>query len=310
MSHDQNMLLPHNVDAQVNTLNIDQYVGDLINLPEGWKMSRGKGAKVAVIDTGASNHPDLNLAGSHTFLRDDDDLNGHSTHCCGIIGAKADGVGVTGIAPDCELWTVKVLNAMGFGRMEDVADAIRWCADEGFDVVSLSLGAFGRFPFMDKACRYAHEKGCTLVAAAGNSGLRNELSKPAAYDTVIAVAATDSAKQHARFSNASDEVDFATGGVDVWSTYYSNGHYTYAQLSGTSMACPVISAIAALHVAHAKADGINLTPMDVKAKIEDMALDIDSAGFDRRTGHGLPVFKKGRKKPRGFSAWIKSLFTR
>jgi subtilisin len=285
-------LPPHRVITQVSILaeKLD-YAHKMMNIPHMWKETKGAGVKVCVIDTGTPNHVDIGVAGSDSTIPGySEDKNGHATHCGGIIAAIANnGLGVAGISPEVEDYYIAALNAEGSGSITQITTAILKAVDEmGVDVISMSLGipgGYANFRSMEAACDYAVDQGVTVIAAAGNEN--SGVGQPACYDSVIAVAAVDSAKKRAWFSNQGSEVDFAAPGVDVYSTYLKN---RYAKLSGTSMACPMLAGIAALIIADAKDDNEILTPADVRAKLRKIAYDIGQDGLDESFGHGLPIF--------------------
>ena len=167
---------------------------------------------------------------------------------------------------------------------------IRWAVDEiGADIISLSLGlpAADPIPELEQACQYAVDRGTAVFAASGND--YGAVSQPAIYDCVFAVAAVDSALQSADFSNRGKAVDFACGGVSVFSTYLNNG---YAKLSGTSMATPVCAAAAALILADVR-QGSNprkLSPAELNEKLRRICFDLGPGGWDEHTGFGIPLF--------------------
>jgi len=263
MNNDRYKMIPdYKVTARVQILaeRLD-FNHSLMNIPEMWKTTRGAGIKIAVLDTGLPNHVDIQPCGGASFVPGyKQDRNGHSTHCAGIIAAIAgNGMGCAGIAPDVEDYYGAVLDGDGSGTIEAIVKGIYWAVDEiKADIISMSLGISDGAPHikeLEDACKYAVSKGTAVFAAAGNEAGR--VGQPAKYDCVIAVAAVNDRKEHARFSNVGPEVDFAAGGVDVYSTYLNNG---YAKLSGTSMACPALAAVGALILADHKACGEILTP--------------------------------------------------
>lgn len=261
-----------------------------VNAPEAWTTTQGAGIKVAVIDTGIqSNHPDLasNIKGGIHFyqgassvLADSNwqDDNGHGTHVAGTIAALNNTLGVIGVAPSVELYAVKVLDASGSGSLSAVAAGIRWAADHGMNVASMSLGSSSGSQALADAVTYARSRGVVLVAAAGNRGdgiaSTTEVSYPAAYPGVIAVGAVDSTLSVASFSSSASYVALCGPGVSVNSTYATS---TYKRLSGTSMATPHVSGVAALVMATAipSAYDTNLNgrwdPSEVRAKLLDSA---------------------------------------
>lgn len=210
----------------------------------------GSGASVAIVDTGIDpDHETLAVAGGRNFTRGSPrnwrDRNGHGTHCAGTASALDNGVGVVGTSTAADLYAVKVLGDDGGGRMSDVAAGLEWTADRGIDVASLSLGG-GYSNVVKDACKDAAERGTLLVAAAGNGGSNSDVSYPAAYETVIAVSATDEDDELANFSSRGDAIELAAPGVGVLSSYPDD---EYGPASGTSMACPHVSGAGALLVA-------------------------------------------------------------
>jgi len=247
----------------------------------------GKGVKVAVLDTGVDyDHPDLRLAGGINYAGtvkdgstnavDWNDNNGHGTHVAGIIAARNNTIGVIGVAPDVSLWAVKVLGDTGSGYTSDIVQGLNWCVSHGMRVASMSLGG-GSTTSLKYACDRAYSYGVLLVAAAGNSG--GAVLYPAAYSSVIAVAATDRYDRRASWSNYGPQIELAAPGVSIYSTY-KNG--SYATMSGTSMACPHVTGAAAL----AWASGLT-TNRAVRSKLQTTADDLGTKGFDYYYGYGL-----------------------
>ena len=239
---------------------------------------------IAIIDTGIdSNHPDLthkmrrhsngavygwNTLNNTTNALDD---NGHGTHCAGIAAAEINnGVGIAGVAawnPNVansrayvQLMPVKVLSASGSGSYDSVARGITWAADNGAHILSLSLGGAGGSQQLQDAVNYAWNRGCLIVAAAGNGGSSSP-QYPAYYTNCIAVAATDSSDRLASFSQYGSWVDIAAPGVNILATYPNN---QYRSLSGTSMACPHVAGAAAVLWSH----NPSLTNAQLRAALE------------------------------------------
>ena len=276
------------IDGEVHTLDTE--------LDNSWGVKRigagtvhesgnkGRGVRVAILDTGIdSTHSDLNAnyKGGYDYVNDDSDPmddNGHGTHCAGIVAAEDDGVGVVGVAPEAHLYAVKVLDSSASGYLSDVIAGIQWSANNRMDVISMSLGSDFRSISLKKACDNAYRSGVLLVAAAGNDGYspgKGNVDYPARYDSVIAVAATDSNDNRASFSSTGPDVELAAPGVSVKSTYLGE---EYAIKSGTSMACPHVAGTAALVIA---AGG------DVRQCLQDTADDLGAAGKDNLYGYGL-----------------------
>ncbi len=187
---------------------------------------------------------------------DPQDDEGHGTHVAGIAAAETNnGLGVAGVTWNCQIMSLKALGSDGKGDSSDVAQAIIYATANGADVINLSLGEFGKFPVLEDAI--ASVSRAVVVAAAGNE-TPYEPFYPAAYSGVIAVAATDSSGNLASFSNRNcpEEgytwVDVAAPGVSIWSTMLipAPDHPEYASCSGTSMATPFVSGLAALLISH------------------------------------------------------------
>jgi subtilisin family serine protease len=286
------MIPPHTVLSRVSILaEAEDYNIKMMNVPAMWRETLGEGCRVVVLDTGLPKHLDLEPLGGKSFI--DGyllDMNGHSTHCAGVIAATArNGMGVCGIAPDVEDYYGAVLDGEGSGAVDDIIRGIRWAVDDlGAHIISMSLGMPAGMPHsreLEAACNYAVSRGCAVIAAAGNEGGR--VGQPAMFDSVIAVAAVDNRLQHAEFSNMGEALDFAAGGVNVYSTYLNN---SYAKLSGTSMACPALVGIAALIISKHLKEGVVLSPAELREHIQRIAYDVGKDGFDELYGHGIPIF--------------------
>ncbi len=253
---------------------------DRIDAEWAWSASRGAGVKVAILDTGLDRtHPDLaaNIAGGVNFVAKNwwaaadatawNDDNGHGSHVGGIIAGVDNEIGVVGVAPEASLYGVKVLNKSGVGYDSWIIAGLEWAVDNGMDVVNMSLGSDSDDPSLQEACDAAAAAGVILVAAAGNDG--GAVDYPGAYDSVIAVAATNASDQVASWSSRGPEVDLAAPGVSVFSCWKNGG---FATVSGTSMATP--------HVVGAIALRLSADPLAT-------ADDLLTAGRDNLTGWGL-----------------------
>lgn len=303
MAYSQTLkLLPDfKVTARVQLLaEVQDYNIRMMNIPAMWRRTQGEGVKLVVLDSGLPVHVDLKPTGSKSFIPGYlEDKCGHSTFCGGITAAiGGNGIGVIGIAPQLEDYYGAVLDGAGSGSINAIIEGIRWAVDiVGAQVISMSLGIEAgapHFAALEEACNYAVAQGCTVFVASGNEG--GKVGQPACYDSVLAVAAVGSAKQHASFSNMGAEVDFAAGGVDVYSTYLNNG---YCKMSGTSMATPALAAVGALIISDHLKRGEILTPADVRAHLKRIAYDVGEAGFDELYGNGIPIFSNNPDDPIG-----------
>lgn len=203
---------------------------------------------VAVLDSGIDlNHPDLknmiykpyNILNGSSLPVDD---VGHGTHVAGIIGAETNNkIGVASLSKGSYIMPIKIGTKNGISTI-DLADGIYHAVKNGASIINISVG--GEYsPYVEEACNYAYQKGVLIAAAAGNEGVPY-YSYPAAHNTVMAIAASDSKTNSlADFSNYGDWISMAAPGVDIYSTYLSG---KYAAMDGTSMASPMAASLAAM----------------------------------------------------------------
>lgn len=248
----------------------------------------GAGVDVAVIDTGIStSHPSLTVTGgfsavSYTDSYDDD--NGHGSHTAGIIAANQPSVGLVGVAPDVNLYAVKVLDQDGQGPLAQVLTGIDWAIANDIDVISMSFGTLTNSNTMRSMLDEAYEEGIIVAAAAGNRGEgtlpEGRVEFPARFDSTVAVGAVDEHNERAYFSATGEAVEIAAPGVDIVSSYKDA---TYGPLSGTSMATPFVAgAFALLKEAYPEKSAPEL-----RAMLQDEAIDLGESGRDPNYGYGL-----------------------
>lgn len=228
----------------------------IIYAPQAWRYSRGRGVRVAVVDTGITpRHPDLRVYGGASFVpgvKPWYDDHYHGTHVAGTIAALQNNRGVVGVAPRARLYAVKVLDRRGRGRLSGILNGLAWCYRHRMHVVNLSLGSLATTHDPRVYSRAYENAGrklrgrCILpVAAAGNSGSTKQpyVGNPARCPSFMAVSAIDCKRRRAPFSSYGPQVEICAPGVNVWSTVPPTG---YRQLSGTSMASPHVAGVAAL----------------------------------------------------------------
>jgi len=275
-------------------------------------LTTGTGAVVAVVDSGVSEGSDGfgNLLDGYDFFDDDDDPSdsdagasdsgSHGTHVAGTIAQSTNNNrGTAGLAPGASILPVRALGLVpGYGIVgysDDIADAIVWAADNGANVINLSLGSSSYSSVIDEACQYAVDQGVLVVAAAGNDGAPNGVSYPGALDATLAVAATDLNHEVSYYSNGGPEIDLSAPGGDVTADLDGDGYgdgvlqettdgssFFYSFFQGTSMAAPHVAAAAAL----AYANGITDVD-DLRSALLETAEDLGASGPDNVYGYGL-----------------------
>lgn len=279
----------------------------------------GKGVKVAVLDTGIDrNHPDLTVVDGICFAVDStgnsacpnsyQDDNGHGSHVAGIIGALDNDIGVIGVAPDVELYAVKVLNSEGAGLTSSLLNGMEWAIDQQVDIINLSLATPVSDTSMKALMDLAYDKGILVVAAAGNggdeNGTNNTVEYPAKYDSVISVAALNNQLVRINESATGPELDISAPGYRVFSTIPTQVDYDglkdgYTRYTGTSMAAPFVSGILALY----KQEFPTKSNIELKEMLIENARDLGQVGIDRFYGYGLaqaiPLIKVNSKIEQG-----------
>ncbi|MFC7076475.1 S8 family serine peptidase [Haloarcula halophila] len=263
---------------------------------------------VAVLDSGIDyQHPDLdekvvwgaNFSGwaNERTLASADDDNGHGTRAAGIVAAEDNNRDVVGVAPNADLYAIKVMNASSIGYYSwwvsgiDAAlkgpDGTMGTADDA-DVLSMSIGGRSDTSTLRNAIADASDH-TIVVAAAGNNGdgdpSTNEVMYPAKYDDAIAVAATDRDDQTTEFSAEGSEVELAAPGSGQYTTDIGGGT---SYFGGTSAAAPHVAGAAALIIGEDVEDGTrDLSNDDVRQRLRETATDIESPGRDNKAGYGL-----------------------
>lgn len=266
------------------------YGVDYVDAEQVHSSYTGAGVKIAVLDTGIDyDHPDLddNYVGGYDFVNDDSDPmddEGHGTHVAGTIAAEDNSIGVIGVAPDASLYGVKVLNHLGDGSGSDIIAGIDWAVNNNMDIISMSLGSNYGSSALLAACNAADNAGIVVVAAAGNdgtlSGSGDSVDYPARYSSVIAVSSIDSVLNRQTRASSGPTVEICAPGVSIYSTTLGG---SYGTKSGTSMATPHVSGVAALII---ESDG-SLSNDQVREKMTASAYDLGAAGRDNLFGYGM-----------------------
>lgn len=254
---------------------------------------------VAVCDSGAQpDHEDLvgQLLPGRNLITDQDDSSittSHGTFVAGVIAAKADAIGVAGVAPLVSILPLRISDERGSASMELILKCIRYAADAGAKVINVSFTGVNH-PGVQEAGEYANRKGALLVYAAGNQGRFRSSTTYPDYKNVLAVGGTSSADTRWKWyidsknnggSNYGVFIDIMAPAEDIYSTttYAPEGNYRTG--SGTSYATPMVSAVAALL--------FSINPRFTPAQVERFILQsADSMGSPSYYGAGrLNAFK-------------------
>ena len=245
---------------------------------------------VAVVDTGVdASHPMLKgrLGSGYDFIDGDgnpQDGHGHGTHVSGTIIDCTPSLNVF-------IMPVRVLGNDGGGTFTTVANGIRYAASSKANVINLSLGG-GHSHYIDDAISYALSQGCTVIVAAGNENDNTANHCPAHIQGCITVAAVNSSRERASFSNYGNAVDIAAPGVNIQSAIPGG---RYGTKSGTSMATPHVSAAAAMLLCDPA-----VSSSQVETLLRNAATDLGERGWDPYYGAGFlnlePFVKSGPEK--------------
>ena len=286
-----------------------------INIEPAWDLTTGDPNVIAaVLDTGVAYEdyknfqiaPDLvntHFVPGYDFYKNDshpNDEEGHGTHVTGTIAQSTNNsIGTAGIAFNCSIMPVRVLNKRGEAPYSVIADGVYFAADNGAKIINMSLGGTSNSITLRDAVAYAYNQGVTIICSAGNEyQVGNPVEYPAAYDSYcIAVGATRYDRTRAYYSNTGSYLDLAAPGGDLNVDQNGDGYgdgilqqtfgnnpadWDYWFYTGTSMAAPHVSGVAALLVS------VGITqPDDVRAALQMTAIDLGAAGRDNSYGWGL-----------------------
>ena len=281
----------------------EQYAHVKTNTIKGWSSyKKTKDVVIAIMDTGVdSTHPDLNVINGYSVFKgpytpditdpytqpvSPDDINpnidsrDHGTHVAGIAAAIANNkIGICGYAPGVKIMSVKVINKMGISSTAIFLEGLKYAINNA-DVINMSFDLRRNEKSISEAITDGLNKNKIFVSSMGNTG-NDEQTDFNSFDGIISVGATDKNDAKAGFSQFGSYISVVAPGVDILSTMPAKQN-NYGCLSGTSMAAPAVSGLAAL----LKSQEPNLTTKQIKERIEKGADDLGSSGFDNYYGHG------------------------
>lgn len=304
----------------------EQWSFQMVGAESAWKRARGKGVIVAVIDTGVAggktrkgkacrDFGTTKFVEGYDFVNNDKDPfddHAHGTHVAGTIAESTNNnEGVAGLAFEATIMPLKVLSASGSGTSGDIADAIRWAADHGANVINMSLGSSVPSDVIHKACKYAAKKGVVIVCAAGN-GFGSPVGYPAAFPECIAVSSVGPTGNIAKYSSYGKQVALAAPGGDMIDSgdpadgILQNTNYPESQggrgddyyaFQGTSMASPHVAAVAALIMSQGVTDAARVKDILVKSAVPK--------GDKNKYGAGILSAANATAKAEGLTHGIK-----
>jgi subtilisin family serine protease len=271
-----------------------------INVFKVWPIVNGKGVRVAVMDSGVYfQHPDFEnkiKSGFNTFNTNELPIDeyGHGTLVSGIIMAQNNSLGIVGVAPNVDLYPVKVLDKYGEGDISNIANGIDWCIKNNIQIINMSFSINEDKPLLKESILKAVNAGIIVIASASNLyhiDNNNGVGYPASYKEVISVAGIDE-KLMISENSTKGKIDFSAPGVNIISTY-NDGNYK--ELSGNSFAAPYITGIVALILQDSKIFGL---PKDkcylnktLYGILRSLSNDLGKRGKDNKFGYGFIAFK-------------------
>lgn len=295
---------PAYASSQWNLKSFSAFGG--INMPGAWPVEIGDpGVVVAILDTGIAYRTgggftkatDLALTtfvSGYDFVNNDNypsDDNGHGTHVCGTVAQSTNNtIGAAGVAPGCGIMPVKVLDSDGGGLDSWIIDGIHYAADNGAEVISMSLSGPDYSEALEDAVDYAFSKNSVVCASSGNEG-EDMVGYPAGCTSCVAVGATNRNRERASYSNYGDALDVTAPGGEgdygivqqTFATAKNFNTFALVEYMGTSMACPHFAGVAAL----VKSVHPAWTASQVRGVVASTCNDIGGTGWDKRCGWGL-----------------------
>jgi subtilisin len=265
-------------------------------IPPLWRYATGKNVKVAIFDSGIdAEHEDLEGAVKEAvnFTHSPPaDVYGHGTHCAGVVGARRNDRGISGVAPDCELYDVKVVDDVGNSMYDWLVQGFQWAIANKMDVVSCSVAGARYDDRLHGVVEACYGAGVIVVCAVGNFGHEHGEDRtgyPARFPETIGVGALEDAEdtvdkdKRAGFSATGEGVNIMAPGSNILSCLPGS---RYGMTRGTSTACPFVAGLVALVVEKLRIEGMDPWPRLVQELIYQNARDMGVPGKDKFTGFG------------------------
>ncbi|MBD3155135.1 MAG: S8 family serine peptidase [Candidatus Aenigmarchaeota archaeon] len=272
-----------------------------------WNLSKGESIKIGILDTGVEyTHTDLEgkvkeqycyCCENPGFGCDDEspgccpdgtavdsdamDDVGHGTGIAGIIAAKENDIGIVGIAPEAELYVVKVSDEHG-AYLSDIVKGLEWCIEKEVDIIVLSMGSDDPSPELENNLSKVYSQGIIIVGAAGNDGDQepdDDIDYPARYNEVVAAGATGMNDERVSSSSDGPELELMAPGRHIFTTYINNSYTLY---SGTSFSAPHVAASIALISSYNR----SYQSGELRNILAETSVDLGEEGRDNYYGYG------------------------
>lgn len=247
-----NYLKPLKENGDVSVEAEKQWNINMINANESEYENGTEEVKVAIMDTGVTASEDIDVVGRVNLIEGEEDVNplfedvsGHGTSVASVIAAKDNDIGVTGINPNVELYSIKALYDDNTTTLSKVVQGIYWCIENDIDIINMSFGTSVKSEVLEEAIKEADEAGILLIAAAGNRGetTGSNVEYPAAFEEVIAVGAINPNGEKSDISSTGAELELMAPGESVPATGYFN---EIIKTEGTSMSAPHVAGVASV----------------------------------------------------------------
>jgi subtilisin family serine protease len=263
-----------------------------IAIPKLWEKSKGENITVAVLDTGITNHDDLNeniLWDKYKSYISNEELDGHGhgTMVAGVISAKDSGFGVVGVAPNTKILPIKVLpNSVMFQNStdQDLTNALKYCLEMGVDIINMSLGSlYKQSQAFQEVLIEVYNNNIPIVCAMGNYGEKYACF-PANFPQTFGVTSYGKGRNISTFSSRGYAADFALPGEDILTTTLNN---KYSIVKGTSFSSPFLAGIISLILSKAKKENKKYTIEELKQLLISCSSDYGPPGKDNMYGYGI-----------------------